>query len=214
MNGLVRLVFPGRGGRMEKNAFSFQRMRENARIRPMKDGSGWKRRFLFHFTIFGVAFCITCLYHGMRGILRLGGMVASGGPYAIEHPAPHWVWVMPLSIVLGMIFFFLNLFSGPDGDGINLMPLAWPGLFLSLGWNFMEFTFNPPGGGLAWGWLICGVLFVVMGGLPLLLAFKPLREKVRSRLQSGAGLGPYLGQWLLVAGGIILGIVFFKSAAG
>jgi hypothetical protein len=198
---------------MEKNAFSMQRMRENARILPMRDGSGWKRKVLFILSIFGTAFCITCLYHGMRGIMRLGGMVASGGPYAIEHPAPSWVWVMPLSIILGMICFFLNLFTSADDDGINLIPLAWPGLFLSLGWNFLEFTFNPPGGGLAWGWLICGVVFVLMGGLPLLLAFKAVREKIKLRLQSGASLRPYWVQWLLVACGVILGIVFFNSVA-
>ena len=195
---------------MEKNAFSMQRMRENARIQPMQSGSGWKRQFLFLFTIFGVAFCITCLYHGMRGIMRLGGMVASGGPYAIEHPAPSWVWIMPLSIIIGMICFFLNLFTGPDGDGVNLMPLAWPGLFLSLGWNFLEFTFAPPGGGLAWGWLTCGVVFVLMGGLPLLLVFKAARGKIKSRLQNSAGLGPYLEQWLLAGAGVILGIAFFN----
>jgi hypothetical protein len=57
---------------MEKNAFSMQRMRENARILPMRDGSGWKRKVLFILSIFGTAFCITCLYHGMRGIMRLG----------------------------------------------------------------------------------------------------------------------------------------------
>ncbi len=94
------------------------------------------------------------------------------------------------------------------------MPLAWPGLFLSLGWNFLEFAFAPPGGGFAWGWLICGVVFVLMGGLPLLLAFKPLREKFRSRRQHGEGFGPYAFQWLLVAGGVTLGIVFFRSLAG
>jgi hypothetical protein len=196
---------------MEIKDFSLPRMRKNARIQPMKSGSGWKRQVLFNFTIFGVAFCITCLYHGMRGILRLGGMVASGGPYAIEHPAPSWVWVMPLSIIIGMICFFLNLFTGPDDDGVNLMALAWPGVFLPLGWNFLEFTFSPPGGGLAWGWLVCGVCFVLMGGLPLLLAFKTVREKIKLRLQKGAGLGPYLGQWLLVAGGVVLAILFFKS---
>ena len=199
---------------MDKSAFSMQRMRENARIQPMADAGGWKGKTLFHFTIFAVAFCISTLYHAMRPIMRLGGMVASGGPYAIEHPAPSWVWVLPLAIIAGMICFFLNLFTSPGADGVNLMPLAWPGLFLSLGWNFLEFTFSPPGGGIAWGWLVCGVLFVLMGGLPLLLAFKPMREKLRSRLQNGAGLGPYFGQWLLVAGGIVLGIVFFKSVAG
>jgi hypothetical protein len=199
---------------MDKDFFSMQRMRENARIQPMGDGGGWKGKTLFHFTIFAVAFCISILYHAMRPIMRLGGMVASGGPYAIAHPAPPWIWVFPLSIIFGMICFFLNLFTGPDNDGVNLMPLAWPGLFLSLGWNFMEFTFDPPGGGLAWGWLICGVMFALMGGLPLLLAFQPMREKMRSRLQNGAGLGPYLWQGLLAAAGVVAGIFFFKSVAG
>ena len=43
-------------------------------------------------------------------------------------------------------------------------------MFLSLGWNFLEFGINPPPPetGLVWGWLICGVLFVAMGGIPLL----------------------------------------------
>jgi hypothetical protein len=53
-----------------------------------------------------------------------------------------------------------------------------------------------------------------MGGLPLLLAFKPAREKIRSRLQNGEGLGPYARQWLLVAAGVYLAIVFFRSVAG
>jgi hypothetical protein len=199
---------------MDRNVFSMQRMRENARIQPMQGAGGWRRLAIFYFTIFGVAFCITCLYHGMRGIMRLGGMVASGGPYAIAHPAPPWVWIMPLSILVGMALFFLNLFTSPADDGINLMPLAWPGLFLSLGWNFLEFTFSPPGGGLAWGWLICGVVFVLMGGLPLLLVFKAARDKLKSRLAGGASAKPYAGQWLLIAGGIVSGIVFFKKVVG
>jgi hypothetical protein len=198
---------------MDYDRFSMQRMRENARIQPMREGSGWKSQALFYFTIYGVAFCIGLLYLAMRPIMRLGGMVASGGPYAIAHPAPGWVWVIPLSVIFGMVCFFLNLFTAP-ADGINLMPLAWPGLFLSLGWNFLEFAFAPPGGGFAWGWLVCGVMFVLMGGLPLLLAFKPAREKIRSRLQAGAGVGPYASQWLLAAAGVCLAIVFFHGVVG
>jgi hypothetical protein len=53
-----------------------------------------------------------------------------------------------------------------------------------------------------------------MGGLPLLMAVKSLREKVRSRAQSDPGLKPYAGQWLLVAAGVYLGIVFFRSVVG
>jgi hypothetical protein len=198
---------------MDPQRFSFQSMRENARFAPAGAEMSWKRRLLLHFTIFGVAFAISILYQAMRPIMRLGGMVASGGPYAIDHPAPTWVWVMPLAIFFGMACLFINLFSSRS-EGVNLMPLAWPGLFLSLGWNFLEFTFNPPGGGLAWGWLVCGVLFVLMGGLPLLLAFKPARDKFRSRRQAGEGLGPYAFQWLLVAAGVYLAIVFFRSVAG
>jgi len=198
---------------MGYDRFSLQRMRENARITPLRAERGPRRLILFYFTIFGAAFAITCLYLGMRPIMRLGGMVASGGPYAIEHPAPSWVWIMPVSIFLGMGCFFLNLFSS-DPDGVNLMPLAWPGLFLSSGWNFLEFTFNPPGGGIAWGWLVCGVLFVLMGGLPLLLALRPAREKIRARLQKGEGFRPFASQWLLVAAGIVAAIFFFRSVVG
>jgi hypothetical protein len=188
-----------------------QRMREKSRLEPTE--RGWRSQALVYGTIFGEAFCITCLYLGMRGIMRLGGMVASGGPYAIQHPAPSWVWIMPVSILVGIACFFVNLMSADD-EGVNLMPLAWPGLFLSLGWNFLEFTFNPPGGGLAWAWLICGVMFVVMGGLPLLLGLKMAGKKVKAKLQTGAGLGSFLGQWALVAGGIALGILFFNRVAG
>ncbi|MCJ7524644.1 MAG: hypothetical protein MUP71_05390 [Candidatus Aminicenantes bacterium] len=196
---------------MANQRFSFQSIRENARSAGAEKSR--KRQLLFQFTIAGVAFAISLLYQAMRPIMRLGGMVASGGPYAIEHPAPSWVWIMPVSILFGMACFFINLFCSRP-EGVNLMPLAWPGLFLSLGWNFLEFAFAPPGGGLAWGWLVCGVLFVLMGGLPLLLAFKPAREKIRSRLQNGEGLSPYAFQWLLVAGGVYLGIVFFRSVVG
>jgi hypothetical protein len=190
--------------------FSFPNMKDNARIQPMSAGSGRKRDALFCFTIFGAAFSIACFSQSMRGVMRLGGMVASGGPYAIEHPAPSWVWILPVSIVLGMACFFINLFSSRP-VGVNLMPLAWPGLFLSGGWNFLEFAFAPPGGGFSWGWLVCGVIFVLMGGLPLFLACKSMREKIKSRLRKGEGLGPYAWQWLLVAAGVYAAIVFFRS---
>jgi hypothetical protein len=198
---------------MDKNGFSMRQVMGGFGIRSMDENKGRKGRIVFHFTLLAIAFCISVLYHGMRPIMRLGGMVASGGPYAIAHPAPSWVWVIPLSIMFGMACVFINMFSH-DPDGVNLMPLAWPGLFLSLGWNFLEFAFHPPGGGFAWGWLICGVVFAAMGGIPLLLVFKPVREKMRARSQSGAGMGPYIGQGLLAVAGVVLGIIFFRAVAG
>jgi hypothetical protein len=193
--------------------FSFAEMRANASVSPPGRERGGLSRFLFPATIFGVAFCIGLLYQAMRPIMRLGGMVASGGPYAIEHPAPPWVWVMPLAILAGMACFFINLFTSPV-DGVNLMPLAWPGLFLSLGWNFLEFAFAPPAGKVAWGWLVCGVTFVLMGGIPLLLAFAGMRQKVKAQLRGETGMKPYIMQWLLVVAGIVAAIYFFRSIAG
>jgi hypothetical protein len=198
---------------MDRKNISMQQMMRNAQIQPLGANRGWKGKALFHFTLLAIAFCISVLYHGMRPIMRLGGMVASGGPYAIAHPAPSWVWVIPLSVVFGMACVFINMFSH-DPEGVNLLPLAWPALFLSLGWNFLEFAFHPPGGGLAWAWLICGVVFAAMGGIPLLLAVKPMREKMRARSQSGAGMGPYIGQGLLAVAGVVLGIFFFGVVAG
>jgi hypothetical protein len=47
--------------------------------------------------------------------------------------------------------------------------LAWPALFLSLGYNFWAYGLDAPGEtGAVVGWIVCGVLFVLMGGLPLL----------------------------------------------
>ena len=85
-----------------------------------------------------LALCMTMLFLGMRDIMDLGGFVASGGPYVIAHPAPGWVWVMPLSIVLGLAAAFGNAVAASRAHGFNLAVAAWPALFLSLGWNFLS----------------------------------------------------------------------------
>jgi hypothetical protein len=60
--------------------------------------------------------------------------------------------------------------AGTFRGGPKLVALAWPALFLALGWNFLEYAFDPPPpeDGVIWGWLICGIVFVAMGGVPLL----------------------------------------------
>ena len=51
------------------------------------------------------------------------------------------------------------------------MFLGWPILFISLGFNFLQYGLNPPPGGSSpeWGFLIPGVIFWIMGFGPLLL---------------------------------------------
>jgi hypothetical protein len=89
--------------------------------------------------------------------------------------------------VLGLFAFGgAGLWAGAKVGGAwaALPLLAWPGLFLSLGWNFLEYGIAPPGGesGLAVGWLVCGVVFVLMGGAPLLIAIG-----ARNELREGSG---------------------------
>ena len=119
--------------------------------------------------VFLVAVGLTVLFLGMRSVMDIGGYCASGGPYEIRHECPNNAWMIPVSIFVGLagVGFLL---AGTFRSGPKLVALAWPALFLALGWNFLEYAFDPPppDTGLVWGWLICGVVFVAMGGLPLL----------------------------------------------
>ena len=74
---------------------------------------------------------------------------------------------------------------------MSLVFLAWPALFLSLGWNFLEYGFFPPEGGWVWSWLFCGVLFVLMGAVPLVIGDRRLPRGGR-RL---AAPTPRAGSW-------------------
>jgi hypothetical protein len=73
-----------------------------------------------------------------------------------------WVGIAATACYIG----FQAGLSGPQW-----WPLTWPALFLSLGYNFWDYGLNPPGVNapdIVWGWIICGMLFFLMGGLPLL----------------------------------------------
>ena len=87
----------------------------------------------------------------------------------------------------------------------------WPAIFLSLGWNFCEYGFFASEG-LVWGWIICGVVFMLMGGLPLyLVARKTTWSELLEATKKNAGsLWP---QVLGIAVGIPLGILFFGAVS-
>jgi hypothetical protein len=131
----------------------------------------------------GLAAGITLTWLGMRAVMEIGGACATGGPYVPAVECPEGV---PAATLIGVFGGLAGAFlatacgariSGPWG-GIAL--LAWPALFISLGWNFLEFGFSPPGAeGLEWGWLFCGVIFVAMGAIPLLVAIR-WRDDVRA----------------------------------
>ena len=116
----------------------------------------------------GIAFSLTLLSRGMRSVQSIGGFCASGGPYQIAHQCPKGIGgLLPLAIFGGI--GFLLLFAVSAGDtGRSLLLLSWSALFLSLGWNFIDYGFGiTTNNGTNGGFLVCGVLFVIMGAVPL-----------------------------------------------
>ena len=108
----------------------------------------------------------------MRAVLDVGGYCAEGGPYVIAQHCPDGVaLLLPLAIFAGLGCAGLMGWKGAalGGPYAGLVALAWPALFISLGWNFLQFALfpPPPDTGIELGWLIPGVLFVIMGAAPL-----------------------------------------------
>lgn len=130
----------------------------------------------------GLAAGITLVFLGMRAVMEIGGACATGGPYVPAVECPEGVPAVTLIGVFGgLAGAFLATACGARiaGPWGAIALLAWPALFISLGWNFLESGFSPPDQeGLEWGWLFCGVVFVVMGAVPLLAAIR-WRDDVR-----------------------------------
>jgi hypothetical protein len=113
---------------------------------------------------------LTLLFLGMRSVMEIGGVCAEGGPFVPVQPCPEGIpLVMFGGVWGGLIFAGLYAWQAFRHGVPNFVALLWSALFLSLGWNFLEFGLDPPGGGPAWGWLVCAVLFGLMGGIPLVL---------------------------------------------
>ena len=126
----------------------------------------------------GLACGLTWVYLGMRSVMEVGGACAEGGPYEIAQPCPEGVPVLMLGGIFGGLIslgLYVWFASKLGGGYAGLAGFAWSALFLSLGWNFFEFGIDPPGedDGLVWGWLVCAVLFFLMGGFPLFLLATP-----------------------------------------
>jgi hypothetical protein len=180
----------------------------------------------------GLTMAITLLYNGMAVVMETeGGFVATGGPYVIAHPAPDWIGLIPISILGLFLFGGINLYASARGWGISLVVFAWMGLFISLGWNFLRLGSIPPEGLQgAWAWIMCGVVFWIMGFAPMLLllgagraAFQGLMERQGNRdarrvwrmpsRRDTTGL--YLGVQLFGAlAGVVAGVALFARLAG
>ena len=98
----------------------------------------------------GIALCITLVFLGMRAVMDVGGACADGGPYVSAQPCPDGV---AAAMFLGIFGLFgagvlVWRYGSRIGAPFESLPfLAWPALFCSLGWNFLQYgLFSPPEG--------------------------------------------------------------------
>ena len=120
------------------------------------------------------ALSFTLLFQVTFSVMALGGSCASGGPYEIAVECPDSVALFaPLSIFGGLIAAGIGGFFA-RGFGTPLTTWAWPILFCGLGGAFLyEFfgTGDPVG-------LILGLLFEIMGLVPLVLEVRASPQRV------------------------------------
>ena len=135
----------------------------------------WIGSFL---SLAGLSCALTLLFLGMRSVMEIGGACASGGAYEVAVECPEGVPVLMLAGIWGGIvcagltaWYVAKL----GGHYVGLVAWAWVALFLSLGWNFLEYGLDPPGEDteVAIGWLVCAAIFGLMGGLPALALLRP-----------------------------------------
>ncbi len=137
--------------------------RGNPVVRLIGSFSGWLL-FTFSFTL---------LVLGMLSVLRIGGTCADGGPYVIAQPCPSGALLAPIGVILGLIAVFLGAILS-KGFGAPLSRLAFPILFCGLGYFFlMAFFVSADIVGL-----IVGVLFEIMGAVPLIYGLVMHRQRL------------------------------------
>jgi hypothetical protein len=129
----------------------------------------------------GFSLGLTALYRGMRSVMiEAGGFCASGGPYEIANECSGGQITLTFVGVLVMLFFgavFAGSSNAAGGSGMGAGFLMWAALFGALGFNFLQLGFDPPDdSGLAWGWIVPGVLFELMALGGLIPAIQMARE--------------------------------------
>ncbi|MEO5535101.1 MAG: hypothetical protein ABIR17_08225 [Pseudolysinimonas sp.] len=115
----------------------------------------------------GFSFCFTLLYLSAGVVMGLGGFCASGGAYVIATECPDSVVAFtPLSIVGGLVIVGVSVYLA-RGFGTPLAAWAWPILFCGLGVQFLlsALSGDPTG-------IFIAVVFIVMGLVPLVIAFR------------------------------------------
>jgi hypothetical protein len=113
---------------------------------------------------------ITIMYLGMRDVMEIGGVCASGGPFEIRVECPDGTWAIIVAAFAGLIAVMVWGAAGSYLGSPRLYLLAWPALFISLGYNFLDGGLNVVEGRSSIGDWVLASTFFAMGGIPLVIA--------------------------------------------
>jgi hypothetical protein len=146
------------------------------------DGPLWRIAGSFvSWLVFTLSFSL--LYMGSATVMGLGGFCASGGPYVIETECPEAVITfVPLSIFTGLAAVAVGAIFA-RGFGTPLVSWAWPVLFVGLGAAFLISSAAP--GGITF--LFIGLMFLVMGAVPLVLELRASAQALFLGTTNAAG---------------------------
>lgn len=126
---------------------------------------------------------LTWLNRVAASVLSVGGSCGTGGPYKVATPCPSGAWMAPVGILVGLAGLAVYLWRRPAG-GPQLVWLAWPALFGSLGVQFLRAAAAEPE---AYGFWLCGVVFVAMALVPVALAYGDDRRALMHDLVGHGG---------------------------
>jgi len=100
---------------------------------------------------------------GGMAMMDEGGFVASGGPYEIAHPVPQGFWLFPVAFIGIWVFTIAHGVFASRIGGFGLAYAVWCALWTGIGATTLWYGIAPAGGGLVWGWLIMGAVFLLVG---------------------------------------------------
>jgi hypothetical protein len=147
----------------------------------VRSGGALRRAFAAAVLGLGIAAgaaAITLLSMLLRSATAVDGSCAAGDAVLADQPCRSHTGAALLLAVAGALVCLLAVSWGASVLGApRPLFLAWPVLALTLGWNFLRDGFDPPmGEGIALGYVVGGVVFLLLGAAPLLLRLSVARD--------------------------------------
>lgn len=171
-----------------------------------------KRLGILGVAVVVVATTMTWTFLAMRAVMEVGGSCADGGPYVSAQPCPDGAWMVAVAIPLMLLAGFAGTFAAAGLGGPDLLLPLWVALFSSLGVNFLTYgLLEDP---WVWGWIVCGVVFVLMA-LPAVFFLLPTTRDATflpTPAVERRSPAPWWAAYAVLAGlGVVLGVLTFAG---